>query len=154
MGGKLARGALAAGFVEACALLVAVAAGQGLVQAGYWAAVLSAVAGLVVALAAVWAVLPARAAAGLPSAVEVPGGIVGRPAELAQVTAALTRDPGGMMGITTGLYGAGGFGKTTLAKMACADPQVRKHFGGRIYPVTVGRDRDPSAVATLVNEVI
>ncbi len=60
------------------------------------------------------------------------------------------------MGITTGLYGAGGFGKTTLAKMACADDRVKERFGRFVYPVvTVGRDlRGPEAVAAKVNDVI
>ena len=35
----------------------------------------------------------------------------------------------GTVGITTGLYGVGGFGKTTLAQMVCADRRVRRRFG-------------------------
>ena len=59
------------------------------------------------------------------------------------------------MGITTGLYGAGGFGKTTLAQMVCADRRVRRRFGGRVYLVTVGRDvRGAAAIAAKVNDVI
>ncbi|MFI5911569.1 NB-ARC domain-containing protein [Dactylosporangium sp. NPDC051541] len=56
--------------------------------------------------------------------------------------------------ITTGLVGAGGFGKTTLAMAVCVDDRVKKHFGGRIYQITMGRDvRDPVAIASKVNEV-
>ena len=59
------------------------------------------------------------------------------------------------MGITTGLYGAGGFGKTTLGPMACADRRVRRWFGGRVYLVTVGRDvRGAADIALKVNDVI
>ena len=59
------------------------------------------------------------------------------------------------MGITTGLYGAGGFGKTTLARVVCADGRVRRRFGGGVFLVTVGRDvRGPAAVAAKVNDVI
>jgi hypothetical protein len=112
----------------------------------------------------VWPLLPRRSAAGSatvledsngeaadrPAELEMPAWVVGRPTELAQVTAALTKGQGGVVGITTGLFGAGGFGKTTLAKMACADPQVREMFGGRVYLVTVGRDlRGPAAVRLL-----
>ena len=62
---------------------------------------------------------------------------------------------GRTVGITTGLYGAGGFGKTTLAQMVCADRRVRRRFGGRVYLVTVGRDvRGAAAVAAKVNDVI
>ncbi|HEV3293785.1 MAG TPA: NB-ARC domain-containing protein, partial [Streptosporangiaceae bacterium] len=61
----------------------------------------------------------------------------------------------GTVGITTGLYGAGGFGKTTLAQMVCADRRVRQWFGGRVYLVTVGRDvRGAAAIAAKVNDVI
>jgi hypothetical protein len=71
------------------------------------------------------------------------------------VADALTDGSAMTVGITTGLYGAGGFGKTTLAVMACADQQIRKQFEGRVYSVTVGRDvRGPTAVAAKVNDVI
>ena len=74
---------------------------------------------------------------------------------MAAVVAAVTRGRGGAVGITTGLYGAGGFGKTTLAQMVCADRRVRRRFGGRVYLVTVGRDvRGVAAVAAKVNDVI
>ena len=43
-----------------------------------------------------------------------------RPAELAAVVSALVDADNGVVGITTQLYGAGGFGKTVLARMACA----------------------------------
>ena len=69
--------------------------------------------------------------------------------------AALGEGRGGVVGITTGLFGAGGFGKTTLAKMACADSQVRETFSGGVYLVTVGRDlRGQAAIAGKVNDVI
>lgn len=61
----------------------------------------------------------------------------------------------GTVGLTTGLYGAGGFGKTTLAHMVCADRRVRRRFRGRIYLVTVSRDlRGAAAIAAKVNDVI
>jgi hypothetical protein len=53
------------------------------------------------------------------------------------------------------LQGAGGFGKTTLAVMACADRRVRRRFAGRVLLVTVGRDvRGRAAIAAKVNDVI
>ncbi|WP_331758894.1 NB-ARC domain-containing protein (plasmid) [Streptomyces sp. NBC_01544] len=65
------------------------------------------------------------------------------------------------MGITTSLWGAGGFGKTTLATAVCARWRVRWRFRSRlfrlrprIYPVTIGRDvRGRAAVAAKVVEV-
>ncbi|MCX4826181.1 NB-ARC domain-containing protein [Streptomyces sp. NBC_01142] len=58
------------------------------------------------------------------------------------------------VGITTSLWGAGGFGKTTLATAVCARRRVRRRFRSRIYPVTIGRDvRGRAAVAAKVVEV-
>ena len=39
------------------------------------------------------------------------------------------------VGTVTVLYGASGFGKTTLATMASADHRVHRRFGGRVYRV-------------------
>jgi WD40 repeat protein len=84
--------------------------------------------------------------------------MVDRPDEVEQVVSALTRagsGSGSTVGITTALQGAGGFGKTTLATMACADTRIKQHFGGRIYPVTIGRDvRGAAAVVAKVNDLI
>ncbi|MFF0008748.1 NB-ARC domain-containing protein [Streptomyces tibetensis] len=56
--------------------------------------------------------------------------------------------------LTTVLKGAGGFGKTTLAKLVCAHPEVQKSFGEHIYFVTVGRDiRGRAAIAAKVAAV-
>ncbi|MEV6179944.1 NB-ARC domain-containing protein, partial [Streptomyces sp. NPDC052015] len=68
---------------------------------------------------------------------------------------------GRAVGITTSLWGAGGFGKTTLATAVCARWRVRWRFRShvfplrpRIYMVTIGRDvRGRAAVAAKVVEV-
>ena len=44
------------------------------------------------------------------------------------------------VGVTTGLVGAGGFGKTTLARMVAHDPRVRAEFSDGVVWVTVGED--------------
>jgi len=146
----------------AFAFLVVVLARQGVDRAGAWAGPLAALAGLVAAVAAVYG--PVAAVYGpvarpvrdlVPPEFEVPEGMVGRPTELEQVVRALTDERAGTVGIPPGVNGAGGFGKTTLARMACADRRVRQWFGGRVYLVTVGRDAaGPKAVAALVCEVI
>ena len=147
--------AVAAVGAAAFVFLVVVMAEQGLGQAGAWAGPLAALAGIVAAVAAVWAVMPARREVALPPELQVPGWVVDRPAELAAVVRALVDAVPGTVGITTGLYGAGGFGKTTLALMACADRRVRRWFGGRVYLVTVGRDvRGAADIALKVNDVI
>ncbi|GAA3395898.1 NB-ARC domain-containing protein [Streptomyces roseoviridis] len=66
-----------------------------------------------------------------------------------------TRRAGGSrtVAITTSLEGAGGFGKTVLARAVAASPRVRRHFRGRIYTVTIGRDvRGRAAIAAKVAE--
>ncbi|MBC7274815.1 MAG: hypothetical protein H5T76_39955, partial [Streptomyces sp.] len=64
-----------------------------------------------------------------------------------------SRSGGVMVGITTGLHGAGGFGKTTLAHMVCAHRRVRRVFRGRVYVVTIGRNvRGRAAIAAKVAE--
>ncbi|NYI07570.1 NB-ARC domain-containing protein [Allostreptomyces psammosilenae] len=81
----------------------------------------------------------------------VPGWFVDR-AQAREVVAAVCRD-GQAVGITTSLYGAGGFGKTTLATAVAAHRRVRRHFRSRVYTVTIGRDvRGPAAVAAKVAE--
>ncbi|WP_328929542.1 NB-ARC domain-containing protein [Streptomyces sp. NBC_00190] len=94
--------------------------------------------------------------AGLPlsTAPPVPDWVVDR-AEAREVVAAVCRGRGGSaVGITTGLHGAGGFGKTTLANVVCADPKVRRHFRDHVYVVTIGRDvRGRAAIAAKVAEV-
>ena len=58
------------------------------------------------------------------------------------------------MGITTAVQGAGGFGKTTIAKLARCDRRVLRRFRGRVYWVTVGRDATSEGLALLVNGLI
>jgi WD40 repeat protein len=146
--------ALALACVAACVFLLLIGIRSGLGQAGLWAALLGAVAGIVAAAAAIWALIPGRQTTPAPPAPRLLDWWVGRTAELSAVVDALAAGAG-RVGITTGLYGAGGFGKTTLALMACADPRVRRRFRGGVYMLTMGRDvRGPAAVAAKVNDMI
>ena len=138
----------------ACVFLIVVLVREGPAASGLWAAPVAAVAGVVAAAAAVWAVAPRSRKVPLPPELEVPDWVIDRPAELAAVVRSLA-GRAGTVGITTGLYGAGGFGKTTLAQIACADRRVRRRFGGRVFLVTVGRDlRGAAAISAKVNDVI
>jgi hypothetical protein len=74
--------------------------------------------------------------------------------ELAEVVAALTDSGSGPVALTTGLVGAGGFGKTTLAARACRDREVLRWFGGGVVWVTVGRDTAGPGLAARISEVI
>lgn len=78
--------------------------------------------------------------------------VVGRE-QVAQVAEAVTGTGAGTVGIT-GVFGAGGFGKTTVARMVSADRRVREFFRNRVYMVTVGRDvRSRAQLAAKVSEV-
>jgi WD40 repeat protein len=80
--------------------------------------------------------------------------VVDRPAEVNQIIAALRSKRGGTVGITTAVHGAGGFGKTTVAKLVRADQRTLRRFRGRVYWVTLGRDAGKQALAGLVNGLI
>ena len=162
MNRKVVLGVVAAVGAATFVFLIVIMVSQGLARAGAWALPLAALAGIVAAVAAVWVtipapskVLPPQPKESLPPGLEVPEWAIDRPAELNAVIEALLSGPAGTVGITTGLHGAGGFGKTTLARMVGADPRVRQSFGGRIYLVTVGRDvRGTAAIAAKINDVI
>ncbi|HEX9357642.1 MAG TPA: NB-ARC domain-containing protein [Streptosporangiaceae bacterium] len=152
---KIVLGGAAAAAGVACVFLIVVMVRQGVDRSGVWAGPLAALAGIVAAVAAVWGPVARSAKVPVPPELEVPDWVVSRPVEVAAVVQALTDGQAGTVGITTGLYGAGGFGKTMLARMVCADRRVRRWFGRRVYLVTVGRDvRGSAAVAAKVNDVI
>jgi hypothetical protein len=146
----------------ACAFVVVVLVGQGLGQASLWAGALGLPVGLVglpvglvAAGATVWATLAPQPRALVPPELAVQEWVVNRPAELSEVVTRLVGGRGGTAGITTALHGAGGFGKTTLALVVCADRRIRRRFGRYVYWVTVGRDaRGAPALAAKVNDVI
>ena len=132
----------------ACVFLVAILIGRGLAQASLWA-------GLVAAVAALVAIIPRPSRAPSGSIPEMQDWMVRRPREMSAAVDALVAARTGTVGLTTGLHGAGGFGKTTLAQMVCADPTVRRSFGSQVFQVTLGRDvRGAAAIATKVNGVI
>ncbi|MDX2815763.1 NB-ARC domain-containing protein [Streptomyces sp. PA03-5A] len=84
----------------------------------------------------------------------VPEWFVARPETQQAVQAVCRVDDDATVGITTSLWGAGGFGKTTLATAVCSHRQVRRSFRKRIYTVTIGRDvRGRAAIAAKVAEV-
>ncbi|WP_431906738.1 NB-ARC domain-containing protein [Nonomuraea jabiensis] len=77
---------------------------------------------------------------------------VDRP-ELATITAALRRGSA-PVGLTAGIVGAGGFGKTSLAAEICHRRETRRRFKGGIIWVTLGRDRTGAELASLLNDVV
>ena len=81
---------------------------------------------------------PKRRSAGLLQIPPVDGWI--DRAELHELVQAVTAADAGPVALTTGLVGAGGFGKTTLAAKACWHRSVRRQFHDEIYWITLGRD--------------
>ena len=152
---------LLAGFLALLGILIAIPV---TVVSGYlpaavtghrpvWIGLLAGGAAVIAALT--W--LASRAAARKPgpwlSVVPAVPGWVDR-GELAEVVSALTAAGSGPVALTTGLVGAGGFGKTTLAAKACQDRKVRRLFRGGIVWITVGRDTDGPGLAARISEVI
>jgi WD40 repeat protein len=78
--------------------------------------------------------------------------MVGRPEEVGDVVAAVLR--GGSVGITTAVHGAGGFGKTTVARQVRAERRILRHFDGRVFWVTLGRDVRRGALVEKVNDLV
>jgi WD40 repeat protein len=139
----------------ACGLLIAVLIFRGLGQASLWAAVVAALTGLLAIVTAVGPLDPAWSKAPLPPGLVVPEWVVDRPEELDAIVAALVGRRTRTVAITSALSGAGGFGKTILAQMVCANRRVRRRFRGRVYLITIGRDvRGTAAVAAKVNDLI
>jgi WD40 repeat protein len=67
-----------------------------------------------------------------------------------ELVAAILAPYAGTVGLTTGLVGAGGFGKTTLARIVAHDPRVRESFTGGVVWVTVGQDSTGPDLAALI----
>ena len=153
---KLVAGVTAALSVAGCVFLGLFLAGQGLQNASLWASVLSLVTGVAALVVPIWpTLLRSSAARFVPAELDLPEWVVERPREAGQAVSALLGRRGKTVAITTGLHGAGGFGKTTLAQIVCADRRVRNRFPGGIFPITIGRDtRGAAAMAAKVNDVI
>uniref|UniRef100_UPI001040E4CF DUF4062 domain-containing protein n=1 Tax=Protofrankia symbiont of Coriaria ruscifolia TaxID=1306542 RepID=UPI001040E4CF len=75
------------------------------------------------------------------------GPVVDRPELLEALVTGLTAPGSAAGGLTTGLEGAGGFGKTTLAAQACRRPEVAARFPGGLLWATVGQHRDGADLA-------
>ena len=91
---------------------------------------------------------PAPFQAPAPAADHVP-----RPRELAQLKRHLLDGAGQLLPNTVGLHGFGGSGKTILARLVCADPDVRAACADGILWVGVGKT-PPDPKATMTDLVI
>jgi hypothetical protein len=73
---------------------------------------------------------------------------------MAQLVAAVTRPEAGAVEMTTGLWGAGGFGKTTLARLMVHREEIRERFPHGGVWVTVGEDAAGPELAEKVTNVV
>ncbi len=67
---------------------------------------------------------------------------------------AVTRSGAGAVGMTTGLWGAGGFGKTTMARLLVHRDEVKAQFPDGVVWVTVGEDAAGPELAEKVTNVV
>ncbi|WP_322769738.1 DUF4062 domain-containing protein [Frankia sp. Cr1] len=79
--------------------------------------------------------------------------LVERPELGSRLVAALAAPGAGEVGLTTGLAGAGGFGKTTLATWVCHRPETRRRYPGGLLWVTVGQEVHGADLAEKVNDL-
>jgi WD40 repeat protein len=91
---------------------------------------------------------------------EIPPGTVDRPEKVSEVVTELLREDSQSAAGTglprqplIGLQGMGGFGKTTLAKMAAADPRVAQRYP-RYETITIGPNARNERLAWKINELI
>ncbi|MGW0073840.1 NB-ARC domain-containing protein [Streptomyces cellulosae] len=90
-----------------------------------------------------------------PTPPELEDWIVHRDEVEIAVAAICQRQSDATIALTTALKGAGGFGKTTLAKQICADFRVQQVFKKEIYFISIGREtRSRAAIAAKVANAI
>lgn len=78
---------------------------------------------------------------------------IDRPELTRRLASLLIDGVGDTLGLVTGIHGAGGFGKTTLAAQVCGRADLAEHFPGGLLWVTVGDRRDSAELAAAVNDL-
>ncbi|RZB13548.1 hypothetical protein StrepF001_43530 [Streptomyces sp. F001] len=79
--------------------------------------------------------------------------MVERPELADQLVSALLAPEAADVGMTTGLRGAGGFGKTTLAAWACHQPQLPERYPGGLLWATLGQEIHGADLADRLNDL-
>jgi hypothetical protein len=82
------------------------------------------------------------------------GDEVARPGLMEDLVAAVTRPAASAVGITTGLWGAGGFGKTTMARLLVHRDEVKEQFPDGVVWVTVGEETEGPELAEKITNVV
>jgi WD40 repeat protein len=81
-------------------------------------------------------------------------GIIDRPELRRQVVGLICNAADGPIVLTTGLFGTGGFGKTTLAAQVCREPEVAEWFPGGLIWTTLGKDVGGAELVSRLNDLI
>ena len=82
----------------------------------------------------------------------LPDSFVPRPGPYDRLKQGILQAEGGVVGLSTALIGAGGYGKTTLANALCRDEDIRFEFSDGVVRVEIGKDR--TDVLGLVSDLI
>jgi WD40 repeat protein len=82
------------------------------------------------------------------------GDEVARPGLMEDLVEVVTRPGASAVGMTTGLWGAGGFGKTTMARLLVHDDEIQKQFPGGVVWVTVGEEAAGPDLAEKVTNAV
>lgn len=82
------------------------------------------------------------------------GDEIARPGLMKDLVAAVTRPGAGAVGMTTGLWGAGGFGKTTMARLLVHRQEVKEQFPDGVVWVTLGEDAVGPELAEKVTNTV
>jgi WD40 repeat protein len=80
--------------------------------------------------------------------------MVERPDVGDRLMSALTAARPAEVGLTTGLAGAGGFGKTRLATWVCHQPEIERRYPGGLLWATVGQEVRGADLAERVNDLL
>ncbi|MFD9220086.1 NB-ARC domain-containing protein [Streptomyces sp. NPDC060064] len=79
--------------------------------------------------------------------------MIERPELAGRLVAELTAPEPSEVGMTTGLRGAGGFGKTTLAAWVCHRPEIAERYPGGLLWVTLGQEIHGADLAERANDL-
>ncbi|GAB4586621.1 NB-ARC domain-containing protein [Nocardia sp. IFM 10818] len=79
--------------------------------------------------------------------------MIERPELGERLLAALTTPGVSEVGLSTGLHGAGGLGKTRLATWVCHRPEVERRYPGGLLWVTVGQEARGADLAARINDL-
>jgi hypothetical protein len=82
------------------------------------------------------------------------GDEVARPGLMTELLGAVIQPGTSAVGITTGLWGAGGFGKTTMARLLVHRQEIRQKFPDGVVWVTLGEDTMGPELAEKATNVV